>query len=156
MAIVGIVIGAFFSAALLGVYLTTPPPVPLGTTVQVSHNGLDTVNVVSFEFPVSRNDHPDPTPGSEYAVARVRLCAAKSGAQSNVASFIELHFTDGRLAPPDFSVSVKTPTITMEGLRGDACAEGYLSYQVSRGLRPNLIQYQDLFQVHRWKVSSNR
>ena len=155
MAIVGIVIGAFFSVALLAVYLITPPPVPLGTTVYMSHKGVHSVSVISFQFPVSRDDHPGPTSGTEYAVAHVRTCAGKSGSQSNVASFIELHFSNGRFARPDLSVSVKKPTISMQGLRSDACADGYLTYEVTRGLVPNIIQYQDLFETHRWTVPTD-
>jgi hypothetical protein len=75
MAVAGILLGTFFPIGILVAYLVTPPPVPLGSTVNVSHRGIRSMRVISVEFPVSEDGHLNPTSGTEYAVAHVRICA---------------------------------------------------------------------------------
>lgn len=152
MAVVGIVLGAFFSILILVVHIITPPPVPMGSTADVSDGGIHSVTVVSVQFPVSRDGRPDPTSGTEYAVARVRICAGQSGSQTDVAGSFELEFPNGPISRPDTSLSVKKPALTSAGLRSNACTAGYLSYQIARGQSPNIIQYLYSLDNRRWTI----
>jgi hypothetical protein len=169
LAIAGLVIGIL---GLLGAVLfivtiaavshdanqsATPTIVSMGTRVAGGDSdiGITTVAVESLAYPVVPNPTDiSPDSGKEYAVAKVEVCAGSSGAQSGPTDFeFTLGFADQETA--DSSLPIKAPDLgQIGGLGANACATGYVSFEIATGTTPSFVAYQPgLIHQYRWKTS---
>jgi hypothetical protein len=138
----------------------SPTNVSMGTKVTVGdpgNTGITAVTVQSLTFPVVASNPEVPTadPGKEYSVAKIEVCAGRSGSQSGPDDLdFTLGFADGETAETSF-FPIETPDIgKVNALGPNACATGYVSFEIASGTAPSYVAYQPgLIHQYRWKAS---
>ena len=134
-----------------------PTNISMGTKVAVGdpgNTGITSVTVESLTMPVAPGpDVAAPGSGKEYAVGKVEVCAGSAGSQSGVDDFnFSLGFTAGQSVLA-FTTG-KTPDLgNVRGNGANACATGYVSFEIASGTTPAYVAYQPtLVHQYRWKT----
>ena len=137
----------------------SPENLPMGQVAQVQGSlfttGLRTVNVHSLTYPVASEDpfRSAPTPGDEFAVADVEVCAGRSGATGpDLFDFSVV--LPGDVREGAISGSVRNPSLTdLHSLPAGQCARGFIPFQIPSGAHPLAVQF-GVINGFRWVVAT--
>ena len=141
------------------------PRLVVGDTAIATDDG-NTLVVRSYESSLSVKG-AKPEPGSEFSAIDVEGCAVTSSGRDLMAigpDAFTLRLQDGtRVKPEVFSdqdAPVKEPALQTMHTGGATCPQGFVTFQVPRGEKPDLIVFEEPFvsemSVIAWKVPNER
>lgn len=141
------------------------PKLVVGDTATTTEDG-NTLTVRSYESSLTV-EGAKPEPGSEFSAIDVEGCAMTSSGRDLMAigpDAFTLRLQDGTRVKPDvFSdgdAPVKKPALQTMRTGGGSCPHGFVTFQIPRGERLNLVVFEEQFvsgmTTIAWKVSDGR
>ena len=141
------------------------PKLVVGDPATTTEDG-NTLTVRSYE-PSLSVEGAKPRPGFEFSAIDVEGCAVTSSGRDLMAigpNAFTLRLPDGtRLKPEGFSdqdAPVKEPALQTMHTGGGTCPQGFVTFQVPRGEKPDLVVFEEPFvpemPLIAWKVSDER
>jgi len=129
--------------------------VPVGHSVNVPNfegDGINKITVNSIDYPYSFR--ASVTPGDEYAVANVDLCAGSTGSNAgpNPQGF-ELVFENGQSVSASY-INAEGPPLSDAPIDAFSGASGFVTFQFAQGLTPASVRYDPLgyFKGYEWTI----
>lgn len=135
---------------------TRPSTAPDRTALRIGEQS-DTregnvVKVISYEQPVP----PallEAQPGMEYGAAEVEMCAGRNGARRVSAEAFRVEMADGTEHGRTF-FGPSEPAFVDVRLAPQACARGWLNFEVPKGIRPAYVAFRGST-VARWRANGS-
>jgi hypothetical protein len=129
--------------------------VPVGHSVNVptfEGDGINKITVSSVDYPYTFG--APATPGDEYAVANVELCAGSTGSNTgpNPQGF-ELVFENGQSVSASY-VNAEGPPLSDAPIYAYSCSSGIVTFEFAQGLTPASVRYDPLgyFKGYEWTI----
>jgi Domain of unknown function (DUF4352) len=130
---------------------TRPPQFSVGD--KVTYDDGASVQVFSYEQPAALPEFVEPSPGTEFALIDVEVCAGSNAEAGYNPLGFALQTPDNRQYPSSYGSSREPPLASGTIRPGGGCVRGWVTIEAPSGARPAFVVWNyPGFEIAKWAV----